>query len=497
MYGGYRGWEFEFGAQAVDANGKPADGNFVKAFIVGVRDLEVPGHGHVRSYNQYATDAARYYVDYGEHPEFAAPEAVELDVVNACGYAGLRKMTLLHGIPVSHTVDIFEANGGDGAELDEDIEGAQAEDAYEDLDEIAPVGEEIEDLRLELNARVHVYEKVNNRIIENSLGVHANVETTREVDPKNKEVALRLASMRASGFIFSSGLYDPRKGSLVRSQRTRFLEVLTGEETRFHRSLINTRDEELGSERRLHGTNYEFGLLPFNLTAAMALTSLWVELVEKGIPVDELMLDDPLKQAIRVGGDHPFARTLIDLAASRSDGSPRQIDAYEHIQAIIEKGLLHHEKGDMAIPLKDRNMLQAIYGAMDEARADPRTLENKIDCYAKACVAEVFEKKKGNSPARVQSYTAGIDLRWGLSVLGEQSVAMRLQNREDFEADDPHDIVRKSDQYMINPPPGRAVHRAKKVAETLALPAKYRKPLGWESGNYRKLTLHPVQPFYA
>ena len=319
------GLETEFGVTCATQDGRQLSADEVARHLF----RKVVAWG--RSSNVFLRNGSRLYLDVGSHPEYATAECDDIRQLIAHDRAGER---VLEGLVV---------------------------DAQERLDREGPAG------------RIHLF-KNNTDSAGNSYGCHENYLIRRQGDFG------RLADILVPFFISRQILtgagkitVTPRGATFSLSQRAEHMWEAVSSATTRSRPIINTRDEphaDAESYRRLHVIVGDSSMSDTTTMLKIGATNLVLRLIEAGVPMRDLSLENPMR-AIReishdVSGAHPvvlangrtttaidiqeeYLGRVTDFLAMHPDNSP----ATARVLELWERGLRAVRSGDLSLVARE------------------------------------------------------------------------------------------------------------------------------------------------
>ncbi len=181
----------------------------------------------------------------------------------------------------------------------------------------------------------------------NSYGSHLNVLLARGawdclMGRKLHQLAFLMAHQVSSLVLTGQGKVGSENGTpdaaFQLSQRADFLETLLGRQTTWFRPLINTRDEPLSQDARLHVICYDSTLCQVGSLLRIGPLQLVLAMIEAGRLRAELALEDPL-EAIQLWSRDPSLETRAPLVDGRMVTAPElQLLFAESAAQFVETG---------------------------------------------------------------------------------------------------------------------------------------------------------------
>jgi proteasome accessory factor A len=270
-----------------------------------------------RSSNVFLRNGARLYLDVGSHPEYATPECDSLTELVAHDKAGER---ILEGLLV---------------------------DAERRLREEGIAGE------------VFLF-KNNTDSAGNSYGCHENFLVLRQGDfGRLADVLIPFLVTRQ--LIAGAGkvLQTPRGSVFCLSQRAEHIWEGVSSATTRSRPIINTRDEphaDAEKFRRLHVIVGDSNMSEPTTLLKMATTDLILRMVEAGVVLRDLSLENPIR-AIREISHDPTSRRTVRLVNGRElSALDIQSEYYEKARTFAERRGLAHGTTAYVLDLWERTL---------------------------------------------------------------------------------------------------------------------------------------------
>ena len=239
------------------------------------------------------------------------------------------------------------------------------------------------------------------------------------------------------------------------SQRADFMETLLGEQTTFHRPLVNSRDEALcgraglagraapaGRYARLHVIFYDTTLAPVATALKVGVMQLVLCMIEDGFLGEELVLANPLDAL------HHWSRDLT-LASPRPLRCGRQLTAVELQQAFLERALVFAQRGGFEQRVPDAPWLLALWQDTLEklARRDFDALRGRLDWVMKWTLLRQAAKQD-NGDDWQSPRLRYLDQIYA-SIDPADSLFLALEEQGQFESVASEEEVR---QYLSTPP---------------------------------------------
>lgn len=299
-----------------------------------------------RSSNVFLENGARLYLDVGSHPEYATPECDDIRELVAHDKAGERILESL-------------VNGAEMRLREEGIAG-----------------------------QVYLF-KNNTDSAGNSYGCHENYLVNRYGE--FGKLAELLIPFFVSRQVFSGAgkvLQTARGALYCISQRAEHIWEGVSSATTRSRPIINTRDEphaDAEKFRRLHVIVGDSNMSEYSTWIKLATTAVLLRMLEEGIPMRDLSLENPIR-AIREISHDITCRRKVRLA------NGREASAIELQWEYLSRAAKYVDRRD------DPEMKEAVT-AWEECLValenDFMALDNKIDWVMKYRLIEAYRAKHG------------------------------------------------------------------------------------------------------
>jgi len=331
-----------------------------------------------RSSNVFLRNGARLYLDVGSHPEYATPECDSPRQLVVHDSAGERT---LEGLAI-------------------DAEQRLAEEG--------------------IIAKVYLF-KNNTDSAGSSYGCHENYLLTRHVD-FGRITRVLLPFLVTRQLLCGAGkvLASPRGTVFTLSQRAEHIWDGVSSATTRSRPIINTRDEPHADAerfRRLHVIVGDSNMSPATTLLKVASTDMVLRLVEQGIPVPDLTLDNPIR-AIRTMSADLTGSAKVSLSDGRTVHAREIQHEYLHAcrELVRRVGPPDGGTGETAyvLDLWERG-LQAV------ETGDLRLVDKELDWVIKYRLIERYRATHGlpwNSPRIAQLDLSYHDIRRGRGLFG-------------------------------------------------------------------------------
>ncbi|PJI85481.1 Pup--protein ligase [Luteimicrobium subarcticum] len=315
------GLETEYGVTCAADDGRGLSADEVARYLF----RKVVAWG--RSSNVFLRNGSRLYLDVGSHPEYATAECDDVRQLVAYDRGGER---ILEGL----------------------VEDAQQRLEHEGLP-----------------GRIHLF-KNNTDSAGNSYGCHENYLVRRQGDfARLSDVLVPFLITRQVLTGAGKVLTTPRGATFTLSQRADHIWEAVSSATTRSRPIINTRDEphaDAESYRRLHVIVGDSSMAEPTTLLKVGATDLVLRLIEAGIPMRDLALENPIR-AIRdishdVSGKAPVTlangrtATAIDLQSEYFERVRDHVDAHVTLTPVLkqvldlwERGLRALESGDLSL----------------------------------------------------------------------------------------------------------------------------------------------------
>ncbi len=326
-------WDYEHENPLLDARGFEVDG-----------ERERPSPDYNRQLNKVLANGGRLYVD-GAHPEYSTPECTNPREAVAFERAGerilaqcLEQMTRVRG----REQCVLYKNNSDGK--------------------------------------------------GNSYGYHENYLLSRAV-PFERIVRCLTPFLvtrpifAGSGKVGAENQAGPADYQI--SQRADFFECLVDLNTMVKRPIINTRDEphaDHAKYRRLHVIVGDANMAELSTYLKVGTMSIVLDLVEAGIDIPDIELDDPVRQFKQVSRD-------LTMKESLKLNNGRAMSAIAIQRAYLKAAMDFYACHELSQVTKD--ILVRWEEVLDKLEQDPRLLVRELDWVAKRHMMESYMERKG------------------------------------------------------------------------------------------------------
>lgn len=365
----------------------------------------------VRNLGGFLENGARHYIDAHYHPEYATGEIDNLDDLVAHELAG---------------------------------------------EEIVAVGQ-----LLDPNSPIAaMYKRCISPGLNFTDGTHENYSTELNIWSNDKAEYLRYAlgtHFATRSIYIGSGVATPQ-GKYWIAQKMQGIEEAEGKNSLEKKALVNLRFEpHAGGDttiNRLHVVCGDANISPFALRLKFGTTSLMLRLLEHGIDVSDLLLQEPKASAHHVGKNVSNMTTPLLLQ------NGQKMSALDIQEALAHRAFALSCR--VELPEDEKQILYEWLGVIDALRAYHNTgdidpILNQLDWYVKSeMIDRAMEHEKTIPPARVDF--AYHKLLKGLGV--------KLRKSDEYFA--PYmPSAKRIQQAKAVPPPGRATMRGDFIRHAL------------------------------
>jgi proteasome accessory factor A len=306
-----------------------------------------------RSSNVFLRNGARLYLDVGSHPEYATPECDDISELVAHDKAGER---ILEGLLV---------------------------DAQHRLADEGITGE------------VYLF-KNNTDSAGNSYGCHENYLIGRHGEfSRMADVLIPFLVSRQIVCGAGKVLQTPRGAVFSVSQRAEHIWEGVSSATTRSRPIINTRDEphaDADRFRRLHVIVGDSNMSEATTLLKVASTDLVIRLVEAGLAMRDMALENPIR-AIREISHDPTGQRRVKLSNGREASALEIQDAY----LTRVRDLVDREGWDDPVTRRALDLWERALKAVDSG--DLSLVEREIDWVIKYRLIERYRERHGLSLA--------------------------------------------------------------------------------------------------
>jgi len=326
-----------------------------------------------RSSNVFLRNGARLYLDVGSHPEYATPECDDIVDLVTHDRAGER---ILEGL----MLDAQKRLADDGVEGD-----------------------------------IYLF-KNNTDSAGNSYGCHENYLVSRAGE-FGRLADVLIPFLVSRQIICGAGKVQqtPRGTVFSVSQRADHIWEGVSSATTRSRPIINTRDEPHADAerfRRLHVIVGDSNMSEVTTWLKVATTDLVLQMVEAGVTMRDLSLENPIR-AIREISHDVTGRRRVQLANGRELSALEiQSEYFAKVSDFVDSHGLHNPRTDRALDLWERT-LKAVESE------DLSLVEREIDWVIKYRLLERYRDRHGlewDDPRMAQLDLAYHDIRRGRGV---------------------------------------------------------------------------------
>lgn len=329
-------WDYENENPLLDMRGFEVEG-----------ERERPDHEYNKVLNKLLANGGRLYVD-GAHPEYSTPECRGVRALVTYEKAGERILDLCR-------VTVARRGGGP----------------------------------------IHVY-KNNTDGKGNSYGYHENYLIGRWA-PFDRLVHQLVPFLVTRQIFAGAGWVATGAASATSpyrlSQRADFCETLVDINTMVKRPIINTRDEphaDPSQYRRLHVIVGDSNMSEYATYLKVGTTSMVLTLIEEGLLVKDIELEDPV-QAIKMVSRDPTLKQTIRLA------NGRQMTAIEIQREYLDLAARAFARGPRDHDPEITDLLERWARILDCLDEDPMQLSRELDWVIKReLITSFMERKRCN-----------------------------------------------------------------------------------------------------
>ncbi|MCK0115800.1 proteasome accessory factor A [Isoptericola sp. CG 20/1183] len=337
------GLETEYGVTCAADDGRGLSADEVARYLF----RKVVAWG--RSSNVFLRNGSRLYLDVGSHPEYATAECDDVRQLVAYDRGGER---ILEGL-VADAQQRLEHEG--------------------------------------LPGKVHLF-KNNTDSAGNSYGCHENYLVRRQGDfSRLSDVLVPFLITRQVLTGAGKVLTTPRGATYCLSQRADHIWEAVSSATTRSRPIINTRDEphaDAEHYRRLHVIVGDSSMSEATTMLKVGSTDLVLRLVEAGVPVRDLTLENPIR-AIREISHDSSGLQPVQLANGRSATAvDLQWEYYQRVREHVDSHLETTPQVKQVLDLWERGLRAVESG-------DLTLVERELDWVIKKRLIERYQAKHG------------------------------------------------------------------------------------------------------
>ena len=316
------GLETEYGVTCAADDGRGLSADEVARYLF----RKVVAWG--RSSNVFLRNGSRLYLDVGSHPEYATAECDDVHQLVAYDRGGER---ILEGL-VADAQQRLEHEG--------------------------------------LSGKVHLF-KNNTDSAGNSYGCHENYLVRRQGDfSRLSEVLVPFLITRQVLTGAGKVLATPRGAVFCLSQRADHIWEAVSSATTRSRPIINTRDEPHADAelyRRLHVIVGDSSMAEPTTMLKVGATDLVLRLVEAGVPMRDLTLENPIRAIREISHDrtglHPVqlangrTATAVDIQWEYYHRVREHVDGHAGATPVVKQVLDLWERGLRALESRDLSLV--------------------------------------------------------------------------------------------------------------------------------------------
>lgn len=261
-------------------------------------------------------------------------------------------------------------------------------------------------------------------------GFHKNFLS--RLDPTKPDVFMPLASLLAVHYIYGAGWIDS-SGIFHRSQKAHTIESEVSFTTTEARGMVNTRREPHGTIGRMHVPHTDPALNRHEFAVSLGVISGFLQLMEAGVDVSDIVLENSVRAAREVGGDLPENKTLVTLE------NGKQVYAHSVLRRAAELILDNQERVEFTD--EEVRLARLVVKDMDDFDDDPFKLLGRITAIS----------KRG---AYLKDRDDGVDLK----VINQKLKNWHSLNYDDEQSENPLVLLqRKSETYDPDPLDSKAL----------------------------------------
>ncbi len=300
-----------------------------------------------RSSNVFLRNGARLYLDVGSHPEYATPECDDIGELVAHDKAGER---ILEGLVV---------------------------DAERRLRDDGIVGD------------VYLF-KNNTDSAGNSYGCHENYLVTRQGEFSRLADVL-IPFLVSRQVIVGAGkvLQTPRGTVFALSQRAEHIWEGVSSATTRSRPIINTRDEphaDAEKYRRLHVIVGDSNMNETTTTLKLASTDLVLRMIEEGVVMRDLTLENPIRAIREISHDMTGRRRVRLVNGREASALEIQTEYLSRARDFVDRRSLQTPLIERTLDLWERSLKAVESG-------DLSLVEREIDWVTKYTLIDRYRAK--------------------------------------------------------------------------------------------------------
>lgn len=342
----------------------------------------------IKKNRMFLSNGGRFYLDTGDHPEFATPECID-----------------------SKEVLIYDKAG---------------ERILEELS--AACEKELE--RLNIGGKIYVC-KNNMDTRGNTYGCHENYLVIRRRGNLNESGFFKLMIKAIIPFLVTRQIFCGAgkifSGDTLAfqiSQRADLIDSELSSDTTFRRGIINSRDEplcQLDKYRRLHILVGDSNMSEISSFIKIGATGIVLQLIEEEEAYGpEIELEDPIK-ALREISKDPTCTCKVRL------NNGQKVTALQIQREYLKRAQNHFNRATISLNNINKQILHLWENLLSRLEKDPANLRQEVDWIIKKCLIDKYLDRFKITPAELNRWTYIIKKIKGLRLEG----ALLFQNQVD------------------------------------------------------------------
>jgi hypothetical protein len=342
----------------------------------------------IKKNRMFLSNGGRFYLDTGDHPEFATPECIDPKEVLIYDKAGERILEEL------------------SAACEKELE------------------------RLNIGGKIYVC-KNNMDTRGNTYGCHENYLVIRRRGNLNESGFFKLMIKAIIPFLVTrqifcgaGKIFSADTLAFQISQRADLIDSELSSDTTFRRGIINSRDEplcQLDKYRRLHILVGDSNMSEISSFIKIGATGIVLQLIEEEEAYGpEIELEDPIK-ALREISKDPTCTCKVRL------NNGQKVTALQIQREYLKRAQNHFNRATISLNNINKHILHLWENLLSRLEKDPANLRQEVDWTIKKSLIDKYLDRFKITPAELNRWTYIIKKIKGLRLEG----ALLFQNQVD------------------------------------------------------------------
>jgi hypothetical protein len=342
----------------------------------------------IKKNRMFLSNGGRFYLDTGDHPEFATPECIDPKEALIYDKAGER---ILEELSIA---------------CEEELE------------------------KLNIGGKIYVC-KNNMDTRGNTYGCHENYLVIRRRGNLNESGFFKLMIKAIIPFLVTrqvfcgaGKIFSADTLAYQISQRADLIDSELSSDTTFRRGIINSRDEplcQLDKYRRLHILVGDSNMSEISSFIKIGATGIVLQLIEEEEAYDpEIELEDPIK-ALREISKDPTCSCKVKL------NNGQKVTALQIQREYLKRAQNHFNRATISLNNINKNILHLWEDLLSRLEKNPANLRQEVDWIIKKCLMDKYLDRFKITPAELNRWTYIIKKIKGLRL----EDALLFQNKVD------------------------------------------------------------------